>query len=56
MDAKLLADEYNKVELKGKRRIDPEVMQKSVYKTRIFLVQVVLSTILLCVVGIMMIS
>ena len=40
-----LVDEYKKLELKDKGRIDPEVMQKSVYETRIFLVEVAVSAV-----------
>ena len=46
-----LVDEYRKLGPKDQGKINPEVMKKSVHETRIFLVEVALSAVLLFVVS-----
>ena len=44
-----LVDEYRKLDKKEEGKINPEVMQKSIHETRVFLVEVAMSAVLLFV-------
>lgn len=46
-----LVDEYRKLSPADQGRINPEVMKKSIHETRVFLVEVALSAVILFVVS-----